>query len=151
VTLRMHNSCDSSCIMAHGQMEGIDLFLYSFKTFWPWITFNLSSATYQEVSWWWSEYQQQDSDIADAKFMWLLLYHGSWKNGRDPSILILFQDSLTINYTTSRLGLPIRGIRNSIISSPGQWHCECKIHVAPLVSWLMHKWKGSVYVYTLSR
>jgi hypothetical protein len=25
---------------------------------------------------------------------------------------VLFQDSLTMNYTTSRLGLPIRGIRN---------------------------------------
>jgi hypothetical protein len=26
VTLRTHNSCGSSCIMAHGQMEGINLF-----------------------------------------------------------------------------------------------------------------------------
>jgi hypothetical protein len=35
--------------------------------------------------------------------MWLLLYYGSWTNGRDSSICILFQDSLTMNYTTSNL------------------------------------------------
>jgi hypothetical protein len=151
VTLLTHNSCGSSCIMAHGQMEGIHLFLYSFKTFWPWITFNLSLATYQEVSWKKRKCQHQDSDIASTQFMWPLLYHGSWTNGRDPYLFILFQDSLTMNYTTVKLGLPIRGIRNYKISSPGQWHCKCTIHVAPLVSWLMEKWKGSIYFYTLSR
>jgi hypothetical protein len=78
-------------------------FLYSFKTVWPWITFNLSWATYQEVSWYQSEYQHQDSDIANTQFMWLLLYHGSWTNGRDTSIFILFLNSLTMNYTTSNL------------------------------------------------
>jgi hypothetical protein len=35
--------------------------------------------------------------------MWLILYHGSLTNGRDPSIFILFLNSLTINYTTSNL------------------------------------------------
>jgi hypothetical protein len=49
------------------------------------------------------KYHHQDSDIGKAQFMWLLLYHGSWTNGRDPSIFILFQDSLTMNYTTSHL------------------------------------------------
>jgi hypothetical protein len=32
VTLGTHNSCGSSCIMAHGQMEAIHIFLPSFKT-----------------------------------------------------------------------------------------------------------------------
>jgi hypothetical protein len=81
--------------------------------------------------------------------MCLLLYHGSMVDERDPSICILFQDSLTMNYTTSRLGLPIRGIRNYKISSPGQWHWERAIHVDPIVSWLMDKWKGSIYFYPL--
>jgi hypothetical protein len=32
MTLLAQNSRGSSCIMAHGQMAGIHLFLYSFKT-----------------------------------------------------------------------------------------------------------------------
>jgi hypothetical protein len=55
-------------------------------------------ATYLEVVLRCTKYHHQDSDIGNAQFMWLLLYHGSWTNGRDPSIVVLFQDSLTMNY-----------------------------------------------------
>jgi hypothetical protein len=33
-----------------------------------------------------TKYHHQDRDIANTQFMWLLLYNGSWKNGRYPSM-----------------------------------------------------------------
>jgi hypothetical protein len=106
--------------MAHGQMEGINLFFIFFQES---LTMNYTTsnlATYLEVVLGCTEYHHQDGDIPNRGSRLVLLHHGSMVDERDPSIFILFQDSLTINYTTSRLGLPIRGIRNYKISSPGQ-------------------------------
>jgi hypothetical protein len=57
-----------------------------------------------------------------------------------------FPVCLPMNYTTSRMGLPIRGIRNYKISSPGEWHSIHINYVNPLVSWLYEIWKGSIYL-----
>jgi hypothetical protein len=62
-----------------------------------------------------------------------------------------FPVCLPMNYTTSRLWLPIRVIRKYKISSPGEWHSIHRNYFNPLVSWLMDKWKGSSYFYYLSR
>jgi hypothetical protein len=80
----------------------------------------LNLVTYLEVVLGRTKYNHQDGDIPNKGISLVLFYHGSMVDERDPSIFILFQDSLTMNYTTSRLGLPIRGIRNYKISSPGQ-------------------------------
>jgi hypothetical protein len=72
--------------MAHGQMEGIHLFFILFLNS---LTMNYTTsnlASYLEVVLGRTNYHHQDGDIANTRFMWLLLYHGSWTNGRDPSI-----------------------------------------------------------------
>jgi hypothetical protein len=74
---------------------------YIFILFQDSLTINCTTsnlATYLEVVLGCTKYHHKDSDIPSTQFMWLLLYHGSWTNGRDPSIFILFQDSLTMNY-----------------------------------------------------
>jgi hypothetical protein len=48
-------------------------------------TSNLDS--YLEVVLGRTTYHRQDGDIASTQFMWILLYHVSWTNERDPSIL----------------------------------------------------------------
>jgi hypothetical protein len=77
-------------------------------------------ATYLEVVLGCTKYHHQASDIPNTGIRLVLWHHGSMVDERDPSIFILFQDILTMNYTTSRLGLPIIGIRSYKISSPGQ-------------------------------
>jgi hypothetical protein len=76
--------------------------------------------TYLKVVLGCTKYHDEDSDILRTGTRLVLLHHGSMVDERDSSIFLLFQDNLTMNYTTLRLGLPIRGIRNYKISSPGQ-------------------------------
>jgi hypothetical protein len=81
-----HISCSFCCIMAHGQMEGIHLFFVLFQDS---LTINYTTsnlATYKEEVLGWTKYHQQDSDIQNTGIRLVLLDHGSWTNGRDPSI-----------------------------------------------------------------
>jgi hypothetical protein len=151
MTLRMHNSCGSLVSWLMDKWKGSFYFLYSFKTVWPWITFNWAGPPTKKF---------HDNEVNINTRTVTLIAHNScgssciMAHGQMEGIdlfFILFQDSLTMNYTTSRLGLPIRGIRNYKISSPRWWYCERTIHVAPIVSWLNGRWKGSIYFYTLSR
>jgi hypothetical protein len=77
-----------------------------------WITFpeslpikytTLKLATYLEDILGNKKYYHQDSGIPNTGFMLVLLDHSSRKNERDPSILIIFPESLPINYTTLKL------------------------------------------------
>jgi hypothetical protein len=61
----------------------------------------------------------QDSDIANTQFTWLLLYHGSWTNGRDPSIFYTHSEQFDHELHYFKLGhLPRSGMRMNNISSP---------------------------------
>jgi hypothetical protein len=103
VTLLTHNSCRSSCIMARGQIQGIHLFFILFLNS---LTMNYTTsnlATYLEVVLGWTTYHHQDCDTRNTGNMVVLLDHVSWTNGRDPSIFILFLNSLTMKYNTSNL------------------------------------------------
>jgi hypothetical protein len=66
-----------------------------------------------------SKYHHQDGGIPNAAVRLFLLDHGSMVNERDTSIFLNLAGSLPMNYTTSRLGLPRRGINKYRISSPG--------------------------------
>jgi hypothetical protein len=50
-----------------------------------------------------TKYHNQDRGIPNTRFMSVLLDHCSRTNERDPSIFIIFPESLPINYTTLKL------------------------------------------------
>jgi hypothetical protein len=67
-----------------------------------------------------TKYHHQDSGIPRTGIRLILLDHGSMVDERGPSFFIInFPDSLPMNFTTLRLGLPRRGIRKYKILSPG--------------------------------
>jgi hypothetical protein len=136
VAFQTQDSCHSSWIMAQGQMKGIHLFFIIFLESLPINYTTLKLATYLEEALGNTKYHHQDRGIPNARFMSDLLDHGSRTNERDPSIFIIFLESLPMNHTTLKYGLPRRGIRNDKISSPGAWHSKHKIHVSPLGLWL---------------
>jgi hypothetical protein len=105
VTLLTHNSCGSSCIMARGQMKGIHLFLYSFWTVWPWITL-LQDWDYTWEALGRKTYHHRDNDINNTQFMWLLLYHGSWTNERDPSMFYTLSEQFDHELHLTWVGPP---------------------------------------------
>jgi hypothetical protein len=124
VTLLAHNSRGSSCIMAHGQMEGIHLFFILFLNSlnMNYTTSNLAS--YLEVVLGRTKYHHQNGDITNTQFMWLLLYHGSWTNGRDPSIFYTLSEQFDHKSHYFKIGqLPRSDIRTHKISSPRWRHC----------------------------
>jgi hypothetical protein len=76
VTLLKHNSCGSSCIMARGQIRGVNLFFILFlnRLTMNYTTSNL--ATYLEVLFGWTKYHHQDCDTRNTGIMLVLLDHG---------------------------------------------------------------------------
>jgi hypothetical protein len=75
-------------------------------------------ATYLEVVLGRKTYHHQDGDIPNTGIRLVLLDHGSMVNKGIHLVFKTVPVCLPMNYTTSRLGLHIRGIRNYKISSP---------------------------------
>jgi hypothetical protein len=139
VAFQAQDSCQSSWIIAQGQMKGTPLYFIIFPDNLPMNCNTLELATYLEEALGITKYHHQDNDISNIRFMSVLLDHGSGTNERDTSIFIIFRESLPINYTTSKYGLPGRGIRNHKILSLRPWHSKHKIHVNTLGSLLKVK------------
>jgi hypothetical protein len=126
-------------------MKGIHLVSITFPDSLPINYTTLKLATYLEVAKESTTYNHQDSGIQNTGIRLVLLYHGSMVDESDPSIFEKITNSLSMLYTTLRLGLPRRGIRNYKISSPVYWHSIHRNYFNLLGPWLKDKWKGSLY------
>jgi hypothetical protein len=100
-------------------MKGIHLLFINFPDSLRINYTTLKLATYLEVALGITQYHHQDGGIPNTGITLILLDYGSRTDGRDPYFFINFLDSLPINYTTLRFGLPIRGIMKHKISTPG--------------------------------
>jgi hypothetical protein len=84
-------------------MKGIHPFFIIFQKSLPMNYTTLKLAYYLKEALGNKKYHHLGSGIPNTKLMLVLLDHFSSTNERDPSIFIIFPDSLPINYTTLKI------------------------------------------------
>jgi hypothetical protein len=86
MAFQAQDSCQSSWIMAQGQMKGIHPFFIIFLDSLPINYTTLKLATYLEEALGNKKYHHLDSGIPSTRLMAVLLDHGSMTNERDSYI-----------------------------------------------------------------